>query len=187
MNAAFDVTSVRIETDRLILRPWADGDLNDFFEYASAPGVGEMAGWCHHQDIGESRKILQMFIDQKKTFALELKENHKVIGSLGIEKLDPDPEPEKQGREIGYVLSKAYWGQGLMPEAVCAVIGYCFEVLHYDFLTCGHFVQNSQSRRVIEKCGFIFIGHSEFRIRHDTVEISRNYILYKNQKLARNY
>ena len=44
-----------------------------------------------------------------------------------------------QGREIGYVLSKDYWGKGLMPEAVNVVITYCFKVLKFDFLLCGYF------------------------------------------------
>ncbi len=181
MNAQIDVTNIRIETERLILRPWTDADLEDFYEYASVPGVGELAGWNHHKSREESRQILAMFIAHKKVFALELKENHKVIGSLGIEELDPDPEPAKQGREVGYVLSRAYWGRGLMPEAVRAIIDYCFRVLHYDFLTCGHFTRNDQSRRVIEKCGFVYFGDSEFQTRYNTVEISCHYILY-NQR-----
>ncbi len=178
MNAQIDVTLIRIETPRMILRPWLEMDLADLYEYASVPGVGEMAGWNHHKSIEESRNILDMFIRHQKTLALELKENGRAIGSLGIEELDPDPVPEKQGREIGYVLSKAYWGKGLMPEAVQAVIHYCFDVLGYDFLTCGHFAQNEQSRRVIEKCGFAYFGESEFKTHYGTTEISRNYILY---------
>ncbi len=182
MNAPINVTDIRLETERLLLRPWTEADLEDFYEYASVPGVGEMAGWRHHQDISESRAILQMFIDHKKTLALELKESGKVIGSLGIENVHPDPEPEKQGRELGYVLSKAYWGRGLMPEAVRAVIDYCFEVLHYDFLTCGHFVQNIQSRRVIEKCGFHFWKEVKHETRYGTVEDTLLYIQYHHCK-----
>lgn len=66
-----------------------------------------------------------MFIGHKKTFALEYQ--GKVIGSLGIEQYNEDHFPEfadKKCREIGYVLSKEYWGQGLMPEAVKEVIRY---------------------------------------------------------------
>ena len=85
MNAPVDVTNIRIETDRLILRAWRETDLADFYEYASVEGVGEMAGWNHHQSMEESRRILDFFISGKKTFALELKENGKVIGSLGSE------------------------------------------------------------------------------------------------------
>ena len=73
MNASIDVTNVCIETDRLILRPWKESDLADFYEYASVPGVGEMAGWCHHKSLDESKMILDMFLAGKKTFALELK------------------------------------------------------------------------------------------------------------------
>ncbi len=183
MNAPIDVTDIRIETQRLILRPWNEADLPDFYEYARVPGVGEMAGWCHHKSVEETKAILSMFIQGRKTLALELKENGKIIGSLGLEPMDPDPVGEgKQGREIGYVLSRDYWGRGLMPEAVRAVTDYCFRVLGYDYLTCGHFVQNSQSRRVIEKCGFAFFGESRYETRYDTVEISRNYVLHNFEK-----
>ena len=53
MNAPVDVTKIRIETPRLVLRPWRDSDLEDFYEYASVEGVGEKAGWNHHQSLEE--------------------------------------------------------------------------------------------------------------------------------------
>ncbi len=179
MNAQIDITDVRLETERLILRPWEPADATDMFEYSSVHGVGEMAGWVHHGSLEVSQKIIDMFRRGKKTFALELKENGKVIGSLGIEELDPDPVGEgRLGRELGYVLSKEYWGRGLMPEAVRAVISYCFDTLHLDYLTCGHFSQNHQSSRVIEKCGFICFGESQIKTDYGTVETSVNYILF---------
>ena len=183
MNATIDVTNIQIETQRLILRPWRMTDLQDLFEYARIDGVGEMAGWCHHRSEEESRRILDMFIAQRKTFALELKINRKVIGSLGLEELDPDPmDGNVFGREIGYVLSKDYWGRGLMTEAVQAVIDYCFGTLHYDYLTCGHFLHNDRSRRVIEKSGFQCFGESKYETRYDTVETSRNYLIMNPTK-----
>ncbi len=179
MNAPIDVTGIRIQTPRLILRPWHQEDLQDFFAYASVPGVGEMAGWTHHGSMEESRRILDMFIREKKTLALENRENGLVIGSLGLEEMRPDPETgEMQGREIGYVLSRDYWGRGLMPEAVRAVTDYCFGTLGLDYLTCSHFLRNSRSRRVIEKCGFQFFGESEFSTSAGTVELTRNYVRY---------
>ena len=84
MNAYVDLASVVLETDRLIIRAWKETDLEDFYEYAKVDGVGQMAGWNPHASIQESKTILDMFIKEKKTFALELKDNHKVIGSLGI-------------------------------------------------------------------------------------------------------
>lgn len=184
MIAQVDVTHIRIETDRLILRPWQVSDLQDLNAYASVPGVGEMAGWIHHKSMDESRGILDMFIREKKTFALVLKESGKVIGSLGLEEFDPtDPHGEdKQGREIGYVLSKDHWGRGLMPEAVRAVIAYCFETLGFDYVTCSHFTRNPQSRRVIEKTGFHFLEESFFDTRYGTREATRYYIQYNPRK-----
>ena len=69
-----------------------------------------------------------------------------------------------------------------MPEAVNTVIHYCFEMLGYDYLTCGHFLRNDRSRRVVEKCGFIPFGQSRFETRYDTVEDEMNYVLYNPNK-----
>ena len=158
MNASFKVSGQIIETERLILRPFKTSDLPDFNEYASVYGVGEMAGWKHHETVEESKEILDRFIEQDKTFAIVLKENNKVIGSLGVEKYGMEEVLSEffdyKGREIGYVLSKDYWGRGIMPEAVVAVIDYLFNDLELDFLTCGYYDFNKQSKRVQEKCGF---------------------------------
>nr|MBE6544878.1 GNAT family N-acetyltransferase [Oscillospiraceae bacterium] len=158
MNASFEINDLIIETERLILRPFRESDLYDFNEYASVPGVGEMAGWKHHETIEKTKEILDMFIEEDKTFAIVFKENNKVIGSLGVEKYGLEDKLTEfdgyLGREIGYVLSKDYWGKGIMTEAVAAVIDYLFNDLNLDFLTCGYYDFNNQSKRVQEKCGF---------------------------------
>ena len=158
MNANFEIGELVIETERLILRPFKQSDLYDFNEYASVPGVGEMAGWKHHETIEKTQEILDMFIKEDKTFAIVFKKNNKVIGSLGVEKYGLEDKLTEfngyYGREIGYVLSKDYWGKGIMPEAVRAVIDYLFNELNLDFLTCGYYDFNNQSKRVQEKCGF---------------------------------
>ena len=174
MNAEIDVTNIILRTDRVILRPWYESDLEDLFEYASVEGVGEMAGWLHHSDMNVSREILEMFIKEKKTFAIVFRENNKVIGSIGIEKYGREEALSEffnyKGREIGFVLSKDYWGQGLMAEAVKAVIDYLFNELDYDFLLCGHFDFNKQSARVQEKLGFIPYRKLIFDTRLNTKE-----------------
>lgn len=158
MNASFKIGGITLETERLLLRPFRQEDLQDFYEYASVEGVGEMAGWRHHGSIEKSQEILDMFINEDKTFAIVLKENGKVIGSLGVEKYGMEEAltefNDYLGREIGYVLSKEHWGKGIMPEAASAIIDYLFGSLDLDFLTCGYYDFNSQSRRVQEKCGF---------------------------------
>ena len=179
MNKQIDITNVVLTTDRLTLRPWRESDLNDFYEYASVDGVGQMAGWNPHRNVEESKIILSHFIEGKHVFALE--HQGKVIGSLGIEEYSEENYPELdalQGREIGYVLSKAYWGQGLIPEAVKAVINWLFNEKNLDFIIVGHFDRNAQSRRVVEKCGFQYIKTTKFETRYDTVENSMEYILY---------
>lgn len=180
MIAPVDVTAIRIETERLILRAWREEDLNDLYEYARVDGVGQMCGWHPHKRIEDSRMVLRMFMDGKRTFALELKENGKVIGSLGLEEREVhlNVPREQQGREIGYVLSKDYWGRGLMPEAVKAVIDYCFNQLRFHWLSCGHFDSNSQSRRVIEKCGFNYLRDIIHTTYMGTKEPAKLYILH---------
>ena len=176
MNAIFDVTGIVIETNRLILREWNMNDVDDMFEYASVPGVGEMAGWLHHPNKEESEYRVKHFIEGKKTFAIVYKEKNKVIGSLGVELYGREEALSEffnyQGRSIGFVLSKDYWGKGLMPEAVKAVINYLFDVLNYDFLLCSHFDYNLQSKRVQEKCGFKPYRHVISDTNYDTKEPS---------------
>ena len=173
MNAKIDISNVVLKTDRLTLRAWTYKDIDDFYEYASVDGVGQMAGWLPHQNKEESMRILSHFIEGKHTFALVY--NGKAIGSLGLEEYSDnefdDPSfKDKFGREIGFVLSKDYWGQGLMPEAVKRVIEYCFKDLKLDFLLCGHFVSNTQSKRVQEKCGFKEIKHIKYKTKYNTLE-----------------
>ena len=179
MNSTVDITGVAIRTARLTLRPWRESDLNDFFAYASVDGVGQMAGWTPHRTVEESRNILNMFIEGRHVFALE--KDGRVVGSLGVEEYREDHYPELDalmGREIGYVLAKDCWGQGLMTEAVQAVIAWLFDEKGLDFIICGHFDHNSRSRRVIEKCGFRYVKTTKYETRYDTVENSMEYILY---------
>ena len=158
MNAEFRLNGKTIETDRLILRPFRQSDLEDFFEYASVDGVGQMAGWLPHENREKSQEILDHFITEDRTFALNLKDSGKLVGSLGVEMYDREEDLSEffpyKGRSIGYVLAKPYWGRGLMPEAVNAVIDYLFNECNLDFLLCGYYDFNKQSARVQEKVGF---------------------------------
>ncbi len=179
MNKPINISNVVLVTERLTLRPWRMEDAEDFFEYASVDGVGQMAGWQPHKTVEDSKEILTHFIEHQKTFALEYE--GKVIGSLGIERYDERHFPELAGwpgRAIGYVLSKAYWGRGLMPEAVQAVKEYLFEREQLDFIMVGHFDWNSQSRRVIEKSGFSYYATIPYETHVGTLERDREYILF---------
>ena len=183
MNKQIDITNVVLTTDRLTLRPWRESDLSDFYEYASVDGVGQMAGWNPHRNIEESKTILSHFIKGKHVFALEYR--GKVIGSLGVEQYCEEDYPELdqlQGREIGYVLSKDYWGRGLMPEAAAAVITWLFEDEKLDFILDGHFDWNAQSKRVAQKCGFQYIKTTKYETKYGTTENALMYILYHPER-----
>lgn len=187
MDITIDISKIILETDRLILRPWKETDLNDFFQYASTPEVGEMAGWKHHESIEVSEKILQSFISGKNVFAIVYKENNKVIGSLGLHNSwanDESSYSHLKIKEVGYVLSKEYWGNGLMPEALTEVIKFCFNTSNLDALTICHFSSNNQSRRVIEKCGFKFVKQSKYFAKQlDLTLDDIKYILLNKENL----
>lgn len=146
-------------TERLILRPWREEDYMDMYEYAQDPLVGPSAGWTPHKNPEESRVTILRFQhdSQCDTWAVTLRRNCKVVGSLGMHKRSPQlPREGYVEREIGYVLNPLYWGQGIMPEAVKAVLEYAFLELQVDIVWCGHYDFNQNSKRVIEKCGFTF-------------------------------
>ena len=185
MNTKIDVSNTVLRTERLTLRPWRRSDLDDLYTYASVDGVGQMAGWKPHESKEESQKILDMFVGHKKTFALEYQGS--VIGSLGIEEYDGDHFPEfadKQCREIGFVLSKEHWGQGLMPEAVKEVVRFLFEEMALDIILCSRFLWNRQSQRVQEKCGFKHYSYGTHETSLGTVEEEEVNILTKKDWLS---
>ncbi len=189
MDIQIDISNTILETERLILRPWKKSDLEDFYAYASVPGVGEMAGWHHHESKDTSQKILDSFIKERNVFAVVLKQNMKAIGSSGLHPSWANGD-ETYGsltqKEIGYVLSKAYWGMGLMPEAVGKILEYCFETFDLEAVTVGHFKSNDQSRRVIEKCGFRFVKCDTYYAKQlDRTFDDMKYILLREEWNAR--
>ena len=117
MNADFATNGVTIETERLILRPFRQSDLQNFYEYASVEGVGEMAGWKHHETLEESQNILDMFIEEDKTFAIVMKETGKVIVET-FKDLDPDAIPAV----LVYSHGPFTWGKDPMDAVHNSVV-----------------------------------------------------------------
>ena len=182
MNAEINISNVILETDRLILRTWELKDLDDFFEYASVEGVGEKAGWEHHKSKDKSLEILKMFIEEKKVFAIVLKENQKVIGSIGIEELSEELDKDLDnllGRELGYVLNKDYWNKGIMKEAISKVVDYCFNTLKLNFLMASYFNYNIASKRVLENLNFKFYKDIIIEIGYNNIKEKSTLMLLK--------
>jgi len=186
MNKDIDISNVVLKTERLILRPFKETDIDDFYEYAKVEGVGENAGWVHHQSIEESKQILDMFLKTNKTFAISL--NDKVIGSIGIENYTEDVYPELEsykGRELGFVLSKDYWHQGIMSEACTKVIDYLFNDVDLDFIVCDYFVGNERSKGLQDKLGFKFVKTITRKTHWGEYKVTATNILTKKMYIKR--
>ena len=145
-----------IETDRLILRPWKESDADALYKYASDPDIGPVAGWPPHTSIENSLEIIRTVFAAPEVYAVVLKESNEPIGSCGIMFSDKlhNTDMKNVEAEIGYWIGKPYWGQGLIPEAVNALLTRCFSELELDTVWCGYYEGNIKSKRVCEKSGF---------------------------------
>ena len=74
MNASIDISGIILKTDRLILRPWRQEDLEDFYEYARVDGGGQRAGWLPHENKEKSKQILEGFIEKKKVLQQDIQQ-----------------------------------------------------------------------------------------------------------------
>jgi hypothetical protein len=144
-----------LETKRLVLRPWEEGDAEDLYRYASHPNVGPIAGWAVHTSVENSREIIRGVLSASETYAVVLKETGRPVGSIGLMRGGASNIgiPDTEG-EIGYWIGVPYWGRGLIPEAVREMVRHGFEDLSLERIWCGYFEGNVKSRRVQEKCGF---------------------------------
>ena len=181
MIVPIDVTTIRIETERLFLRPLLEQDLDFFRKMTALAEVAEFSGWSATTDEEEIRKRFDKHLNTKETLAICWRDTNAVIGTFSIQNRPWNIYPIDQslgGREFGFDLLPEYWGRGIMPEAVRAVTDYCFHALHYDFVSAGYFHGNQRSRRVIEKCGFHYLFDHGFKpVPEKKVEIA-TYIRY---------
>lgn len=148
-----------LETERLRLRHFKRDDLQDLYEYASVPGVGEWAGWVHHASLHESQAVLDfMFIPDKNTFAIELKSEKKVIGSIAAKtgSKTANDFPDKRVLELGYVLSPSYQHHGYMTQAVRALTEEIFDNDYADVITICHYKGNVRSENVMIRAGYSY-------------------------------
>ena len=172
-----------LETKRLILRPFKIEDAQEMFSgWASDPEVTKYLAWNTHKDIEETKKILSLWIDQyekpeRLNFAIELKEEGKLIGGIDVVGYLGGVRGTPV---IGYNLARKYWGNGYMTEACRCVTEYLFSK-GYSEIRIDAMTENIASIRVIQKCGGIFLDTEEdhFPIKGKTVLINR-YIVKKN-------
>ena len=143
------------ETERLLLRPWQETDAEHLYTYASSPLVGPMAGWPPHTSVEDSLDVIRHVLSAPGTYAVVDKSSGHAIGSIGlmVGQASHIGLPETEA-EVGYWIGVPYWGKGLIPEALRAILRHAFEDLQLEKVWCGYFDGNEKSRRVQEKCGF---------------------------------
>ncbi len=147
--------TIKLETNRLILRPFKITDAQAVFEnYASSDTVTKYMTWQTHSDINATEYYLRGLIESYKggkTFdwAIELKNENKVIGSIGAKKLDENVSKI----EVGYCIGEKWWNQGIATEALKEIIRFLFEEVGLNRIEAYHDVRNLASGRVMQKCG----------------------------------
>ena len=144
---------MQIETPRLLLRPMREQDVPQVYAWCSEPEVGPPAGWKPHESPEETRRLLrESFFGQDWAFAIVWRKTGQVIGSIALRA--DERRRNLRARSIGYALSSAFWGQGLMPEALNALVRAAFADGGIDVLSACCYPFNERSQAVLERCGF---------------------------------
>lgn len=154
-----------LETERLYLSKMTLDDLSDVYEYASDPLVSKYLLWNPHESINDTLvylRYLQSLYSKAKFYdwGIHLKESGKMIGTCGFTSLDPI---SNRGT-VGYVLNTSYTNKGYASEALKRVVDFAFSVLMLDRLDARYIIENRASKRVLEKCGFIYGGTEQKRM-----------------------
>ena len=164
---------MELSTERLSLRPWREDDAPDLYACASDPRVGEAADWPPHRNVAESRTVIREIFSAPETYAVVLHETGRAVGCIGLLRGDAGYIAlQTDEAEVGYWIGVPYWGRGLIPEALRALVNHAFDDLHLATLWCCSFTENRQSQRVQEKCGFRYV-RTESEASGRTIRISR--------------
>lgn len=150
---------MQFETERIMVRPFNMCDSEEVYEYCSDKEIGLLAGWAAHQSLDETKRTLSSWIEKGDHNAIVYKENNKVIGYIAIY---PDSEENREDtRELGYAINKKFQGLGIMTEVLKKTVEVLLESEINNIWACC-FKENVASKRVIEKCGFVFQQEGTF-------------------------
>lgn len=171
-----------IETERLLLRKMQKKDAADMYEYACRHDVTRYLLWEPHESESYTYKYLAYIQSRYRAgdffdWALTIKDGGKMIGTCGFTRLNI----ESNSGEIGYVLNPVFWGYGLAPEAVNAVLRYGFCELRLHRIEARYMVGNDRSRRVMEKVGMQFEG-----VSRDSMHVKGKYVSIGTCAILRN-
>lgn len=152
--------TVKIETERLVMRRFNIDDVDSMFNnWASDNDICKYMRWTRHENKEETKKIISGWVDfySKKSFyqwAITLKGNDEPIGAIGLFVVN---ELDLCG-DVGYCISKKYWGQNIATEALKGVLQFAFETIGFNRIETYHSINNPSSGRVMQKSGMTFEG-----------------------------
>lgn len=148
-----------LHTPRLTLRKMRMSDADDMFAYARDPDVSRYLVWTPHQSVEESRGFLAYVISRytaglMEDWGIEDHATGRFIGTAGYFFWD---EPHRRA-ELHYCLAKEFWGQGLMTEAITAIITFGFDRMGLHRVEAKCFPDNAGSEKVLRKVGMRYEG-----------------------------
>lgn len=151
---------MRLETERLVLREFEEGDWADVLAYQSDPRYLEYYPWTERSPE-DAQAFVRTFVLQqherprtKFQLAVALKSDGQLIGNCGIRKGAPDAREA----DIGFELSPHHWGEGYATEAVRAIVHLGFTELGLHRIWSWCIADNAGSARVLERLGMRLEG-----------------------------
>ena len=161
----FFLGNPELVTKRLQLRKFTFDDVPWMFAYASDPHTTKYLTWNTHQKIRDSEEYIGYITqrynwDQAGDWGIESKEAGHVIGSCGFNIVD---NHNKCG-QIGYVLKREYWGQGIISEAIERVLDFAFQEIRLERVEALVVPENKASERVLQKTGMHYEGLLQRRL-----------------------
>lgn len=154
------VGTQNIETDRILLRKFNLNDADDMYNnWATDPEVSRYLNWLPHKSLDETKELLNLWLKEYENehcyrWCIVNKETNQAIGSIDVVHLFKDA----CCCEIGYAMSRKYWGQGIMTEVLKSVINYLFEEANFNRIQARFDVDNPASCRVMQKAGLSYEG-----------------------------
>lgn len=150
----------RIETNRLILRPFIISDAEHMWNnWVTDPDVTEFLMWPPHENIDVTIKVLTDWVNDyvKDSFyqwAIVPKTLDEPIGSISIVQQRDDIKMV----HVGYCIGKKWWNQGYTSEALNALIKFFFSEVGVKRIESRHDPRNPNSGKVMSKCGMKYEG-----------------------------
>ena len=146
-----------IETERLILRPWAETDRAAWMAMMADPDIGYwLGGVLDAEAAGAAFGRTRAYIDETSfgMWAIERRGDGAVIGSAGLRRIPPGREQPMGGCvEIGWRLVRAAWGAGYASEAAAAALAWGFANLDVAEIVSFTAASNVRSEAVMRRIG----------------------------------